>query len=144
MDKLIVGAVEMCNLPDLSVFDLEIRVDTGAKTSSLHADNIRRFIKSGKPWVKFDIHPDVYNVKKIVECSARLHDIRSIKSSNGAAEERYVIKTSLQLGDQAWPIELTLTDRSDMNFLMLLGREGMADRILVDPSENFLLTNEDN
>ena len=142
MDKLIIGAVEMCNLPELSVSNLEVRVDTGAKTSSLHADNIQRYVKSGKPWVKFDIHPDAYNVKKMVECTTRLHDIRSIKSSNGVAEERYVIKTKLQLAEQIWPIELTLTDRSDMKFMMLLGREGMADRVLVDPAENFLLTNE--
>ncbi len=142
MEKLIVGVVETCTLPDLSVSNLQIRVDTGAKTSSLHADDIKRFTKAGKPWVRFNIHPDVYNVERIVECSAKLHDIRSIKSSNGVAEERYVIKTSLQLGDQSWPIELTLTDRSDMSYLMLLGREGMGARVLVDPSETFLITNE--
>ena len=139
MEKLIIGAVEICNLPDLSIADLQVRVDTGAKTSSLHVDNIRRFRQGGKPWIKFDIHPDVYNVSSVVECSSQLHDIRTIKSSNGSSEERYVIRTKIALGEASWPIEITLSDRSDMSYMMLLGREGMGNRVLVDPSENFLL-----
>ncbi|WP_317928742.1 ATP-dependent zinc protease [Halioxenophilus sp. WMMB6] len=142
MEKLIIGSLESCNLPELSIYDLQIRVDTGAKTSSLHVDNIRRYRQGGKPWVKFDIHPDVYNVNHIVECASRLHDIRTIKSSNGVSEERYVIKTPIQLGQHSWPIEITLTNRSDMNYLMLLGREGMGDKVLVDPSETFILSSE--
>jgi len=142
MDKLVIGSVETCNLPELNISDLQVRVDTGAKTSSLHVDNIRRVKKGGKPWVIFDIHPDVYNVNHIFECQSKLHDIRTIKSSNGVAEERYVIKTTIELGSRQWPIEITLTDRSDMSFLMLLGREGMKDRVLVDPSETFLLSSD--
>ncbi|BFM07018.1 ATP-dependent zinc protease family protein [Halioxenophilus aromaticivorans] len=138
MEKLVIGAVEACSLPELSIEDLKIRVDTGAKTSSLHVDNLRCITKNNKPWVKFDIHPEAYSVDQVVHCEAKLHDIRSIKSSNGSSEERYVIKTMFQLGSQSWPIEITLTDRSDMSYLMLLGREGMSDRVLVDPSQNFL------
>ncbi|GAB2188799.1 ATP-dependent zinc protease family protein [Sessilibacter sp. MAH2] len=140
--KFIIGALEVCNLPELSIYDLQVRIDTGAKTSSLHVDNLRRFTKSGRPWVRFDIHPDMYNVETVVECEAKISDIRNIKSSNGVAEERYVIRTLMEMGQHSWPIELTLTNRSDMTFLMLLGREGMGKQVLVDPSETFVLTTE--
>ncbi|ABD81294.1 protein of unknown function DUF785 [Saccharophagus degradans 2-40] len=138
--KMIIGSIETCDLPDLGIFDLQIRVDTGAKTSSLHVDNIRRFKENGRPHVRFDIHPDIYNVESVIEATAPLKDIRQIKSSNGESQERYVIKTTLVLGDQSWPIELTLTNRSDMTYLMLFGRQGMGDKVLVDPSETFLVT----
>ncbi len=137
--KLTVGSLEVCNLPDIGIFDLQIRVDTGAKTSSLHVDNLVKYKVEGKPWVKFDMHPDVYNVDEVISCESKLHDIRTIKSSNGVSEERYVIKTLFELGGQSWPIEITLTNRADMRNLMLLGREGMKNRILVDPSKTFLL-----
>ena len=90
--------------------------------------------------MRFDIHPDIYNVESVIEATAPLKDIRQIKSSNGESQERYVIKTTLVLGDQSWPIELTLTNRSDMTYLMLFGRQGMGDKVLVDPSETFLVT----
>lgn len=138
--KLIVGSLETCDLPELGIFDLEIRVDTGAKTSSLHVDNLSKFQKGGRPWLKFDIHPDAYQTKKVITCEAILHDLRRVKSSNGESEQRYVIQTTLKLGADQWPIQITLTDRSDMSYLMLLGREGMADRLLVDPSKTFLLS----
>lgn len=137
--KLVVGNIENCDLPELGIADLQVRVDTGAKTSSLHVDNVTKIKKKGKPWVKFDIHPDVHNVETIISCEAALFDVRSIKSSNGVSEQRYVIKTPFRLGGHSWPIEITLTDRSDMTYLMLLGREGMADRILVDPSQTFMI-----
>lgn len=137
--KIIVGNLELCSLPEIKIHNIEMRVDTGAKTSSLHVDNVRKFTKKGKPWIKFFIHPDAYNVDEIIECEAALHDIRNIKSSNGAAEERYVIETEMKLSGMSWSIEITLTDRSDMNYLMLLGRQGMGEKLLVDPSKTFLL-----
>ena len=138
-DKLIIGSLESCDLPELGISDLKIRVDTGAKTSSLHVDNITLFSEAGVSWLRFDIHPDISHVSTIVQCRARLHDIRSIKSSNGEAQERYVIRTPIRLGGMSWPIQITLTDRSDMSYLMLFGREGMGDRVLVDPARTFLL-----
>ena len=141
--KMIIGGLEICQLPELGIRDLQVRVDTGAKTSSLHVDNLTHFKKQGKPWVAFDIHPDVHNVRSIIHCEARIHDIRNVKSSNGESQERYVIKTQLRLGNDAWPIEITLADRSDMSYLMLLGREGMSNRVLVDPSETFVLSSDD-
>jgi hypothetical protein len=142
MSKITVGALEVCDLPDLGIKDLQIRVDTGAQTSSLHVDNIRKVKKGGKPYVRFDLHPDIYNLGEIVECLTKIKDIRRVKSSNGESQQRYVIETTLKLGGDQWPIEITLTDRKDMSYLMLFGREGMGDRVLVDPSETFLLANE--
>lgn len=140
--KMTVGSLEICDLPDIGITDLQIRVDTGAKTSSLHVDNLEKIKVKGKPWVRFDIHPNIYNVESVIQCEAALYDVRTIKSSNGTSEERYVIKTSINLGDQNWLIEITLSDRSDMSNLMLLGREGMGNRLLVDPSKTFLLSTE--
>lgn len=139
-NKMIIGNIENCDLPELGIFNLQARVDTGAKTSSLHVDNLSRYQQSGKPWVKFDIHPNIHNVDEVVECSSPLEDIRRIKSSNGVSEERYVINTTFRLGDISWPIEITLTNRSDMSYLMLFGRQGMADKVLIDPSSTFLVT----
>jgi hypothetical protein len=141
-DKLILGSLEVCDLPDIGVTDLQMRVDTGAKTSSIHVDHMCQFKQNGKLWVKFDIHPDFYNVDSVVQCQSLIHDVRTVKSSNGEAQERYVIKTLLKLGHLSWPIEITLTDRSDMSNLMLLGREGMGEKILVDPSQSFLISDE--
>ncbi len=75
-----------------------------------------------------------------MKCSAPLQDVRRIKSSNGVSEERYMIKTTFQLGDESWPIKITLTNRSDMSYLMLFGRQGMGDKVLIDPSATFLVT----
>lgn len=139
-DKMIIGNLETCDLPELEICNLQIRVDTGAKTSSLHVDNIEHIIKQGKNFVKFDIHPDIHNVEKIVRREAPVSDIRKIKSSNGKSEKRFVITTQLDLGGKSWPIEITLTDRSDMNYLMLFGREGMKNRVLIDPAKKFLVS----
>jgi hypothetical protein len=139
-DKVIIGNLEMCDLPELSIQDLQIRVDTGAKTSSLHVDNIRCIKEKGKSWVYFDLHPNAHKVEEIVACKSLLHDIRRIKSSNGDVEKRFVIRTTIRLASMTWPIEITLTDRSDMTYMMLLGREGMGNRVLVDPSLTFVLT----
>lgn len=141
-DKKIIGRLESIALPDLGIDELQVRVDTGAKTSSLHVDNIVKYTKQGKPCVKFDIHPDIHNVTRLVSCSAAISDIRKIKSSNGGAEQRYVIKMPVTLGKDTWSIEITLTDRADMNYLMLFGREALGERFLVDPSQVFLASFE--
>jgi len=136
--KTIIGRLESIGLPELAIDDLQVRVDTGAKTSSLHVDNITKVIKDGKPFVTFNLHPDVHNVGTVVKCSAKISDIRKIKSSNGTSEQRYVIETPVVLGKDTWLIEITLTDRSDMSYLMLFGREAIGKRFLVDPSKVFI------
>lgn len=139
LSKTIIGSIESCSLPDLGINDINVRVDTGAKTSSLHVDNLVKHVKGNVTGVQFDIHPDVHNVNRIVTCHAKVADIRKIKSSNGESEQRYVIKTPIQLGEHTWEIEITLTNRADMSYLMLLGREGLGDLFLVDPSMVFLI-----
>lgn len=142
-NKKIIGRLELISLPELEIEELQVRVDTGAKTSSLHVDNIVKYTKKGKPFVKFDIHPDIHNVTRLVSCRAPISDIRNIKSSNGKTEQRYVIKMPATLGKDTWPIEITLTDRADMNNLMLFGREAIGERFLVDPSKVFIASLED-
>ena len=137
-DKIIIGCLESIELPELAISDLQVRVDTGAKTSSLHVDNIVKTVVNGKPFVEFDLHPDIHKVDNVVTCKAAVNDIRKVKSSNGTAQQRYVIKTAVRLGKLEWPIEITLTDRSDMSYLMLLGREALEGKFLVDPSKTYL------
>lgn len=137
-NKKVIGRIETIALPDLAIDELQVRVDTGAKTSSLHVDNIIKKMHNGKHCVTFDIHPDVHNVDKVVQCIAPISDIRKVKSSNGSSEERYLIETPVVLGTEKWIIEITLTDRSDMSYLMLFGREAIGSRFLVDPSKVFI------
>lgn len=137
-NKTIIGRLESIALPELGISDLQVRVDTGAKTSSLHVDNISRSVIDGVHCVSFDIHPDSHNVKRIEKCIAPISDMRKVKSSNGTSEQRYVIQTPIVLGKEQWSIEITLTDRSDMSYLMLFGREALGTRFLVDPSRVFL------
>lgn len=132
--KLLLGAIEVVDLPDLDIQKLSVRVDTGAQTSSLHATNVKEITEDGRVLLQF-------NTVSGIEVKTKIHDIRQIKSSNGTRQKRYVIETSLKIGSESWPIELTLTDRSDMSFDMLLGREGMVGRAIVDPEHNYLLSN---
>jgi ribosomal protein S6--L-glutamate ligase len=138
-NKLIVGSEEWCSLPEIGLPMIKARVDSGAKTSALHAFNIRTFIRSGDQWVSFEIHPIQRDDRTVVRCEARVVDRRTIKSSSGETESRFVIKTSIQFYNGSWDIELTLTNRDSMGYRMLLGREAMAGRMLVDPSLSFCL-----
>ncbi len=135
MEKIIVGSEEWCAFPKLSIPAIRARVDSGAKTSSLHAFNISTFRRNSEQWVTFEVHPLQNNRKTVVRCEAPVIDRRSIKSSNGTTEKRYVIRTELNIGDTAFEIELTLTNRDSMGYRMLLGREAMKGRMLVDPAE---------
>ena len=137
--KIILGSEEWCTLPELGIPSIKARVDSGAKTSALHAKNIAPFIKEGQNWVKFDINPIQNNVKTIIHCEAPLVDKRVVKSSSGFREQRYVIQTSLEIGNSIWIIEMTLTNRDSMGFRMLLGREAMSGRVMVDPEQQYLL-----
>lgn len=142
--KILVGALECCDLPELGITNMPVRVDTGATTSSLHVDNLEEFVQDGKRWVRFDIHPDIHNVDKIITTTARLMSKKTVKSSTADKERRVVIKTTFGLAGKKWKIKLTLTDRSSMSFLMLLGREAMQDRIIVDPSFDYLASTPSN
>ena len=139
LNKVIVGSEEWCTFPDLGIPTIKARVDSGAKTSALHAINISPFIKNGENWVKFDINPIQNNTRTIIHCEAPLVDKRIVKSSSGYREKRYVITSEIQVGESRWQIEVTLTNRDSMGFRMLLGREAMSGRILVDPEQKYLL-----
>ncbi|MFT5963405.1 MAG: ribosomal protein S6--L-glutamate ligase [Flavobacterium sp.] len=138
-NKVILGSEEWCSFPELGIPTIKARVDSGAKTSALHAINIAPFIKNDVNWVKFDINPIQNNLKTVIHCEAPLIDKRIVKSSSGFREQRYVIQTSLEIGSSKWPIEMTLTNRDSMGFRMLLGREAMSGRVLVDPEQQYLL-----
>lgn len=138
-DKFIVGSLEVCDLPILAIEKLHIRVDTGAATSSLHVDNIEEFSQDGEAWVRFDIHPDFHDVKKVVRREAKIQDVRNVKSSSGDKQKRYVIETDIVLGGQRWPIQISLSDRSSMTYLMLLGRQAMNGHVMVDPEQEYVL-----
>ncbi|MBU2976687.1 ATP-dependent zinc protease [Alteromonas sp. C1M14] len=139
VQKQLIGAIEYCHLPALSINNLTIRVDTGAATSSLHVDNIEEFERDGTLWVSFDIHPDIHQVDTIVRREAPVVARKKVKSSTATRERRYVIHTDIVMANEQWTIQLTLTDRSEMTYLMLFGREAMNGRFIVDPQQEFLL-----
>jgi hypothetical protein len=137
---IILGAVERGTLPELGISSLPMRVDTGAATSSLHVENLQEFKRGGRNWVSFDLHPDIHNVNLGVRITTRVKGRKKVKSSSADTEYRIVIDTLLNLGGQEWVIQLTLTNRAQMTYPMLLGRAAMAGRFLVDPSREHLLT----
>ncbi|MFT4731094.1 MAG: hypothetical protein ACI89W_000097 [Gammaproteobacteria bacterium] len=138
-EKLTVGNLELCDLPELGIKGLHVRVDTGAATSSLHVDNIEEIDIGDDTWIKFDIHPDFHDVKKLIRCEAKIAGQRKVKSSTATSQRRYVIETDIVMADQRWQIQLTLTDRSEMTYLMLFGREAMVGRFIVDPELEYVL-----
>jgi ribosomal protein S6--L-glutamate ligase len=136
-ERIIVGSEEWCVFPSLHIPAIKARVDSGAKTSAIHAFNIQSFRRRGQDWVSFYVHPLQNDRKCVVRCEAPVVDRRMVKSSTGTAEKRYVIRTAIELGDNYWEVELTLTNRDSMGYRMLLGREAMLGRMLVDPAESF-------
>lgn len=132
--KLVIGSEEWCAFPELGVPAIKARVDSGAKTSAIHAFNIQPFRRDGEAWVSFEIHPIQNNRRVVIRCERPVVDKRRVKSSSGNTETRYVIRAPIKLGEQVWDIELTLANRDSMGFRMLLGREAMMERLLVDPA----------
>lgn len=139
MQKLIVGSEEWCTFPSLNVPAIKARVDSGAKTSSIHAFNIQTFRRNSEAWVSFEVHPIQSDRKTTIRCESPVVDRRYVKSSSGTREKRYVITAPVQIGGDIWEIELTLTNRDSMGYRMLLGREAMSGRMLVDPAASFCL-----
>lgn len=135
---MVAGSEEWVSLPELKIPLIKVRVDSGAKTSAIHAVNIFPFQRNGESWVSFDIHPLQFDGKQVVHCEAQVVDRRVIKSSSGNRESRYVIRTPLKIGEEVWDIEITLANRDSMGYRMLLGREAMRGKILVDPDSSFL------
>ena len=137
--KTVIGWREWAGLPHLGIGEIKVKIDTGARTSAVHAFNIRRIRKDGKDWVRFDVHPIQGNDTTSKTCEAEVMDYRWVTNSGGGREKRFLIVTMLRLGADAWPIEVTLTDRDQMGFRMLLGRTAMERRLIVDPARSYCL-----
>jgi hypothetical protein len=136
-EKPVIGWREWVQLPALLDMPIKAKIDSGARTSSIHAFGARRFSERGAPWVEFMLHPIQRHAHPEIACRAAVTDERWVRSSNGDAEKRLVIETVARLGATDWPIELTLASRDVMGFRMLLGREAIRRRFLIDPGRSF-------
>ena len=136
----VIGWREWVGLPDLLDLPIKAKIDSGARTSSIHSFGTRTFTEGGAPWVEFLLHPIQRQALPEIACVAPVKDERMVRSSNGEAERRLVIETTARLGATEWPIELTLATRDVMGFRMLLGREAIRRRFLVDPGRSFRLS----
>jgi len=138
-EAIVVGWREWLSLPELGVEAIKAKVDTGARTSAIHAFSVEPFDKEGELWVRFGMHPHQEDTDTEVWCEAKVIDQRSITDSGGHSEQRYVIETQVTLGHSTWSMEATLTNRDTMLFRMLLGRTAMtAGNIVVNPTLSYL------
>ncbi len=138
----IIGWRERVELPQLNVEQIKAKIDTGARSSALHAFKIEEFELNNKLMIRFQVHPRQRDNKYIVMAEAELVEYRKVTSSGGHAQIRPVILTTVQLGMKQWPIELTLTNRDVMGFRMLLGRQAVRDSFLINPGKSFLQSNK--
>jgi hypothetical protein len=138
-ELLTVGWREWVNLPQLGIHHIKAKIDTGARTSALHAFRFECFKEAGKNKIHFLIHPYQKKTKPAIECITDLKEMRWVMDSGGHREERPVIETLFCIGNHSWPIEITLTSRDDMRFRMLLGRTAMIKRMLVNPMTSYLI-----
>lgn len=134
--KAIIGWREWCALPELDLPGILAKIDTGAKTSSLHAFDIRSSAR-GDDWLLFYVHPVQRRRRPTVRCEARCVDVRAVTSSNGKTEERPVVETSMVIGGRSFTTEITLTNRDEMGFRMLIGRQSLNKRFIVDPALSY-------
>jgi hypothetical protein len=135
----VIGWREWAALPELGVRAIKVKVDTGARSSALHAFDVERFRRRGRDWVRFAIHPMQRRERPVVRAEAPLADERRVRNPGGARELRPVIVTDVSIGALRWPIELTLTSRDEMGFRMLLGRAAVRRRFLVHPDRSYLI-----
>ena len=133
----VIGWREWAALPQLGIAYIKPKIDTGARSSSLHASEVEEFQRGDKTFVRFKVHPIQRKRDFGVEAEAEVLEYRNVKSSSGQKSRRPVILTEIRILGQTWPIELTLADRDEMGFRMLLGREAIRGRFLVDAGKSF-------
>jgi ribosomal protein S6--L-glutamate ligase len=138
-DRLVLGWEEWIALPSLGLLAIKAKIDTGAKTSALHAEAIEAFGSASAPRARFIIRPAPRRPDIVVTCTAPIIDRRSITSSNGIPEDRFVISADIAIAGRLWPIEISLSDRGEMNYRMLLGRQALTGAgMLIDPGASFV------
>ncbi len=135
----IIGWREWAGLPDFGVEEINAKIDTGAKSSAIHAYRIKEIEIDGEPHAEFFLHPVQRRKKPEIYCRAPIVDKRLIRSSNGQEEERFVIEANLRLGDRLWKADLTLTNRDAMGFRLLIGRDALRKRFMIDPGASYML-----
>lgn len=139
---LVIGWQERVDLPLLGLNNLSAKIDTGARTSALHATEIVEFDRDGEPWVRFHTKFDDDTKESYVECP--VHDRREITNTSGVPETRIVIRTKFRIASRLWRIDLSLTDRTEMKFRMIVGRTALRRHsILVHPGKRNLIANSD-
>jgi hypothetical protein len=136
----VIGWREWVSLPELGISKIKAKIDTGARTSALHAFALQPFKENGQDKIRFDIHPLQHNITETITCEADVIDLRWVTDSGGHKEERYVISTPILINNQLIPIEITLTERDTMLFRMLLGRSAIKRQFMVNPARSFITT----
>jgi len=134
----IIGWREWISFPDLEIRQVKAKIDTGARSSALHAVNIQRFRRRGREMVGFDVHPHQRDAGTTVAVEAELVDERRVRSSTGHVELRPVVLIAVKIRGRQWVTEFTLTSRYEMGFRVLLGRRALGGRFLVDTANSFL------
>ena len=137
-EVITLGWREWVALPELGLSRIKAKIDTGARTSALHAFELDSFSRDGKEWVRFKIHPKQQRTDIEMVCESPIRDRRVVRDSGGHEELRIVIRSLFQIGPSSWPIDMTLTSRDDMRFRMLLGRAALHGRVFVDPSRSYV------
>lgn len=138
IDVTTVGWREWLVLPELGITGIKAKLDTGARTSALHTHTLKIDTRNGVPSAHFSVHP-LHKSDRLVDCHAPLIDQRWVTDSGGHRELRPVIRTMVQLGTELWSVEVTLTQRNNMRFHMLLGRTAMNGRLRIDPGQSYVL-----
>ncbi len=131
------GWREWVGLPELSIRSIKAKFDSGARSSCLHAFDTELIEREGAEWVRFAVHPIQRNDEKVIWCEAPVFDRRSVRSSNGEVSQRILIRTELSIFGSVWPIDVTLHNRDAMGFRMLIGREAVRGRFVIDPGGSY-------